>query len=105
MSLHAEHLSSATPAGMLQRMSRNLRHLHKLNGDLIAALKDANRIIELGDATSADHVARANLYQALSCPQAERFDLELAVLLSDDPLQRLQLSERLGQLPAPASLH
>lgn len=105
MALHAEHLSSATPTGMLQRMSRNLRHLHRLNNDLISALKDANRIIELGEATSNDHVARADLYHALSCPQAERFDLERALLLSDDPVQRLQLSERLGELPAPASLH
>lgn len=105
MSLHAEHLLSATPTGMLQRMSRNLRHLHRLNDDLISALKDANRIIELGDATSSDHVARANLYQALSCPQAERFDLERALLLSDDPVQRMQLSERLSELPLPASLH
>jgi regulator of sirC expression with transglutaminase-like and TPR domain len=103
--LHAEHLTSATPTAMLQRMSRNLRHLHKINNDLISALKDANRIIELGQATSADHVARANLYQALSCPQAERFDLERALLLSDDPVQRLQLAERVSQLPSRPSLH
>lgn len=105
MPLHAEHMASATPTGMLQRMSRNLRHLHKVNDDLISALKDANRIVELGQATSADHIARASLYQSLDCPQAERFDLEHALLLSDDPVQRLRLAERLNQLPSSRSLH
>ena len=105
MPLRAEHLSSATATDMLQRMSRNLRHLHKINDDLISALKDANRIIALGQATSNDHVARANLYQSLACPQAERYDLEHALLLSDDPVQSLRLTERLGCLPSTTSLH
>lgn len=103
--LRAEHMVSATPVGMLQRMSRNLRHLHKVNDDLISALKDANRILELGEATISDHIARASLYRSLECPQAERFDLEHAMLLSDDPVQRLRLAERLSQLPTSRSLH
>lgn len=105
MQLRAEHMITATPVGMLQRMSRNLRHLHQVNEDLMSALKDANRIVELGQATSSDHIARASLYQSLECPQAERFDLEHALLLSDDPVQRLRLSARLDQLPAGTSLH
>ncbi|EPM73948.1 hypothetical protein A249_35922, partial [Pseudomonas syringae pv. actinidiae ICMP 18804] len=90
---------------MLQRLSRNLRHLHQLNDDYIAALKDANRIIELGQATSSDHLARASLYQFLECPQAERFDLEHALLLSEDPIQRIRLTERLSQMPSNRSVH
>lgn len=99
MPLRAEHMVRASPLSLLQRLSRNLRHLHQINGDFLAALQDANRIIELGDATGSDYMARASLYQTLECPQAERFDLEHALLLSEDPLQRLRLTERLGQLP------
>ncbi len=105
LQLHVEHMKRATPAHMLQRLSRNLRHLHQLNDDYIAALKDANRIIELGQATSSDHLARASLYQFLECPQAERFDLEHALLLSEDPIQRIRLTERLSQMPSNRSVH
>ncbi|SHM75954.1 Regulator of sirC expression, contains transglutaminase-like and TPR domains [Pseudomonas asturiensis] len=105
MQLHAVHMTRATPVNMLQRLSRNLRHLHTLNDDLMAALKDADRIVELGQATSNDHMARASLYQLLECPQAERFDLQHALLLSDDPIQRLRLAERLSQLPSHRSVH
>ncbi|MCO8161397.1 hypothetical protein NJC38_04420 [Pseudomonas sp. 21LCFQ010] len=100
MPLRAEHMMRASPLSLLQRMSRNLRHLHQINDDFLASLMDANRIMELGQATSSDHMARASLYQTLDCPQAERFDLEHALLLSEDPLQRLRLTERLSQLPA-----
>ncbi|RMQ45481.1 hypothetical protein ALQ04_03792 [Pseudomonas cichorii] len=105
MQLRVEHMARATPLLMLQRMSRNLRHLHLVNDDFMASLKDADRIVELGHATSNDHLARAGLYQTLECPQAERFDLEHALLLSTDPLQRLKVMERLNQLPPHRALH
>ncbi|KPW20383.1 Protein sirB1 [Pseudomonas syringae pv. aceris] len=105
MQLRAEHMTRATPTSMLQRLSRNLRHLHQINDNVLAALKDADRIVELGQATSSDHLARASLYQFLECPQAERFDLERALLLSEDPLQRLQLAERLSHLSVNHRVH
>ncbi|QXI39280.1 SirB1 family protein [Pseudomonas xantholysinigenes] len=98
--LTAEHLRAATPMQMLQRLSRNLRQLHSSNDNDLAALVDAERVMQLGPVQVNDYLARATLYQHLDCPQAERFDLEHALLLTDDPVQRLKLSERLGQLPA-----
>ncbi|MDH0646614.1 tetratricopeptide repeat protein [Pseudomonas sp. GD03858] len=98
--LSAEHLRGASPMQMLQRLSRNLRQLHGSNDNDLAALIDAERVMQLGPAQVGDYLARATLYQHLDCPQAERFDLEHALLLSDDPVQRLKLSERLGQLPS-----
>lgn len=98
--LNAEHLRAATPMQMLQRLSRNLRQLHSSNDNDLAALIDAERVMQLGPVQVNDYLARATLYQHLDCPQAERFDLEHALLLSDDPLQRLKLSERLAQLPS-----
>jgi hypothetical protein len=50
-------------------------------------------------------MARASLYQRLDCPNAERFDLEHALLLSEDPIQRLRLTERLGHLPPNSVVH
>lgn len=105
MLLRGEHMVRASAVNMLQRLSRNLRHLHHINDDLMASLKDANRIMELGPANTSDHLARANLYQVLECPQAERFDLEHALLLSDDPVQCLRLTQRLNQLPAGKAIH
>jgi regulator of sirC expression with transglutaminase-like and TPR domain len=105
MQLHAEHMARATEISMLQRLSRNLRHLHQVNDDLLASLKDANRVMELGPATTSDYLARASLYRTLECPQAERFDLEHALMLSDDAIQRLRLTERLGQLPHGRAIH
>ncbi len=61
--------------------------------------------MELGPATTSDYLARASLYQILECPQAERFDLEHALMLSDDPIQRLRLTERLGHLPHSKAIH
>ena len=52
-----------------------------------------------------DHLARAEIYQQLDCPQGERFDLQCALLLSDDPAQHLQLSQRLRLLSASPALH
>ncbi|XHF32005.1 hypothetical protein OXH62_22110 [Pseudomonas chlororaphis] len=105
MKLNADHLLTAEPVQMLQRLSRNLRQLHLTHDDLIAALIDAERVLELGNASAADYLARASLYQRLDCPNAERFDLEHALLLSDDPIQRLRLTERLGHLPPNSVVH
>jgi len=105
MKLSAEHLLTASPQQMLQRLSRNLRQLHLSHDDFIAALIDAERVLELGNASAADYLARASLYQRLDCPNAERFDLEHALLLSDDPIQRLRLTERLGHLPPNSVVH
>ncbi|QHF27018.1 SirB1 family protein [Pseudomonas sp. R32] len=102
LALSADHLLTASPMQMLQRLSRNLRQLHASHDDYLEALKDAERVLQLGPGTAADYMARATLYQHLECPQAERFDLEHALLLSDDPIQRLRLTERLSHLP-PAS--
>lgn len=94
--LNAQHLQPATPRQMLLRLSRNLRHLYWLADDPAAALIDANRVLELGEPHADDHLARAELYQRLGCPQAERYDLERALLLSEDESQRLILTARLG---------
>ena len=102
LALSVDHLLTASPLQMLQRLSRNLRQLHASHDDHLEALKDAERVLQLGPGTAADYMARATLYQHLECPQAERFDLEHALLLSDDPIQRLRLTERLSHLP-PAS--
>ncbi|CAH0313174.1 hypothetical protein SRABI123_05046 [Pseudomonas sp. Bi123] len=103
--LSAEHLQTAEPAQMLQRLSRNLRQLYLTNDDYIDALIDAERVLELGNANASDYLARASLYQRLDCPNAERFDLEHALLLCDDPIQRIRLTERLGHLPPNAIVH
>ncbi|MFP3997032.1 tetratricopeptide repeat protein [Pseudomonas capeferrum] len=104
--LNAEHMRTASPRQMLQRLSRNLRQLHISNDNHLAALIDAERVMQLGPVQVSDYTTRASLYQSLDCPQAERFDLEHALLLTDDPVQRLKLSERIGKLPAPThSIH
>jgi len=104
--LTAEHLRAASPTQMLQRLSRNLRQLHISNDNHLAALIDAERVMQLGPVQVSDYMTRASLYQHLDCPQAERFDLEHALLLTDDPVQRLKLSERIGKLPqANRSIH
>ena len=105
LKLSAEHLATAEPVQMLQRLSRNLRQLHLANDDCIGALIDAERVLELGNGTTADYLARASLYQRLDCPNAERFDLERALLLTDDPIQRIRLTERLGHLPPNSVVH
>lgn len=103
--LNAGHLQSSDARGMLQRLSRNLRQLHLLNEDYLAALKDADRVMQLGTPALADHLARAELYQRLECPQAERFDVQHALLLCDDPGQHILLSARLRQLSQVPALH
>ncbi len=104
--LLAEHMAQASPREMLQRLSRNLRQLHSSHEDDVAALKDAERVLQLAPPSAADYVARAGIYQRLECPRGERFDLEHALLLSEDPIQRLRLTTRLQELPLPpSSLH
>ena len=105
LKLQADHLLTAEPRSILQRLSRNLRQLHLSNDKPLAALIDAERVLELGSANAADYLARASLYQRLDCPNAERFDLEHALLLSEDPIQRLRLTERLGHLPPNSVVH
>ena len=48
MKLSADHLVTADPVHMLQRLSRNLRQLHLSHDDFIGALIDAERVLELG---------------------------------------------------------
>jgi regulator of sirC expression with transglutaminase-like and TPR domain len=103
--LTASYMRACDGRSMLQRLSRNLLHLHLLEEDYLAALKDAERVLLLGTPTVADHLARAELYQRLECPQAERFDVQHALLLCDDPAQRMLLAERLRQLATPPVLH
>jgi len=103
--LSAGHLQSCDAQGLMQRLSRNLRQLHLQAEDELAALKDAERVLQLGPPHAADHLARADIYRLIKCPQAERYDLEHALLLSDDPAQRLQLTQRLRQLSQTPALH
>ena len=105
LKLQSDHLHTADPRSILQRLSRNLRQLHLSNDAPLDALVDAERVLELGNASAADYLARASLYQRLDCPSAERFDLEHALLLSEDPIQRLRLTERLGHLPPNSVVH
>lgn len=99
--LCAAHLKTASAAEMLQRLSRNLRQLHLGVGEPLAALKDAQRVLELGPPSASDHLVRADLYHTLDCPQAERYDLERAMLLSDDAAEQLRLAQRLAEISVP----
>lgn len=103
--LIANHLQTCDARALLLRLSRNLCHLHGGAGDALAALKDAERIVQLATPNVADHLLRADLYRQLDCPQAERFDLERALLLCDDEAQRMQLSQRLHELGKAPALH
>ena len=73
--------------------------------DDLAALKDAERVLQIGPPSMADHLARADIYRKLACPQGERYDLERALLLCDDAALRLQLSQRLRKLEGAPALH
>ncbi|SEP90182.1 Regulator of sirC expression, contains transglutaminase-like and TPR domains [Azotobacter beijerinckii] len=103
--LEARHLQPCAPHSLLQQLSRQLRQTHLQDDDHLAALKDAERVLLLGPPSVADHLVRADLYQRLECPLGERFDLQRALLLCDDPAQRLQLSQRLRQVEVVAALH
>lgn len=99
--LNAAHLREAGAKEMLQRLSRNLRQLHQAAEQPLAALKDAQRVLELGEPSALDHLARADLYHLLDCPQAERYDLERALLLSEDPAEQLRLRQRIEDRSVP----
>lgn len=96
--LNARHFQVCDGHALLLRLSRNLCHLHGAAGEHVAALKDAERILLLAPPNSADHQLRAAIYRELDCPQAERFDLERALLLCEDERERLHLTQRLDQL-------
>lgn len=103
--LNSTHLQPCSPTELLQRISRGLRFQHRKAGQLLAALKDADRVLQLGVPTVADHLARADLYQRLECPPGERYDLQHALLLCEDPGERLRLTERLRETAPPAVMH
>lgn len=103
--LNAGHLQPCPPRRLLLLLSRQLRQLHQQEENHLAALKDAERALLIGPPGVDDHLARADLYRLLDCPQGERFDLQHALLLSEDPVQRLQLSQRLHRLGAMPALH
>ncbi|MEO4046006.1 transglutaminase family protein [Pseudomonas sp. CAU 1711] len=96
--LQARHFQTCDGHALLLRLSRNLCHLHGAAGDHLAALKDAERILLLGPPNSADHLLRAAIYRELDCPQAERFDLQRALLLCEDAGERMQLAQRIDAL-------
>ncbi|WP_043311409.1 SirB1 family protein [Pseudomonas sp. ML96] len=106
--LSARHFQVCDGPALMLRLSRNLCHLHGAADDHMAALKDAERILLLAPPTSADHLLRAAIYHQLDCPQAERFDLERALLLCEDERERMQLAQRidaLGRRGSFAALH
>jgi len=103
--LEARHLQPCTAHGLLQQLSRQLRQAHLQGDEHLAALKDAERVLLLGPPSVGDHLIRADLYRRLECPQGERFDLQRALLLCEDPAERLQLSQRLRQVGVVAALH
>ena len=103
--LSAVHLQTADASAMLQRLSRNLRLLHLQQDDELAALKDAERVLQIGPPSLVDHLARADVYQRLGCPQGERFDVQHALLLCEEAGLRLQLSQRLRGLEDAPALH
>jgi regulator of sirC expression with transglutaminase-like and TPR domain len=103
--LSAVHLQTADAHAMLQRLSRNLRLLHLQQDNPEAALKDAERTLQLGQPNLVDHLARADVYRALDCPQGERYDLEHALLFCEEEGLRLQLSQRLRSLASVPAMH
>lgn len=103
--LSAEHMLSCDARSMIVRLSRNLRQLHAQAEDYLSALKDAERVLQLAPPNVNDHLARADLYGHLECSHAERFDVQRALLLCEDPALRLKLGERLRQSSAQPALH
>ena len=98
-------------SGNLRSVSQAMAHVAPGSGLEVVVtadpqvVLDAERVLLLGPPSLPDHLARADIYQLLDCPQGERFDLERALLLCDDPAQRLHLSQRLRQLSASPALH
>lgn len=103
--LSAIHLQGADARTMLLRLSHNLYQLHLQQDDYLAALKDAERVLQLGPPCLTAHLMRAEIYHRLDCPQGERFDVEHALMLCEDAATRLQLSQRLYGLEAVPALH
>ncbi len=103
--LNAAQLATCDGYSLLQRLSRNLRQLHQQADDPLAALKDAERALLLGPPSVLDHLARADLYRLIDCPQGERYDLQRALLLSEDEAQRLAVSQRLRMINRITALH
>lgn len=103
--LSAEHLQSCDARALLLRLSRNLCQLHSNDGNHLSALKDAERILLLAEPRAEDHLTRAAIYRALDCPQAERYDLERALLLCGDEPERIRLGHRLRELSRTPALH
>ena len=67
--LQAGHLQPCDAREQLQRLSRNLRQLHLQAEKPLEALKDAERVLELGTANLVDHLSRADIYKQLECPR------------------------------------
>ena len=103
--LQAEYFYPLTSSALLQRLSRELRQLHCNLDEPDSALKDADRVIALGEANCRDHLERAALYRRLECPQAERYDLQLALLLTDAPAEQLRITQRLEALCRLPAVH
>lgn len=103
--LSAEHMLGCDARSMIVRLSRNLRHLHAQAEEYLGALKDAERTLQLAQPNVNDHLARADLYQHLDCSHAERFDIQRALLLCEDPALRLKLGDRLRQSSVQPALH
>lgn len=96
--LSASHFQPCDGIALMLRLSRNLCHLHGAAGDHLAALRDAERILLLATPNSADHLLRAAIYRELDCPRGERFDLERALLLCENDVERLPLTRRIDAL-------
>ncbi|WP_028239684.1 transglutaminase family protein [Stutzerimonas azotifigens] len=103
--MQAEHMRPCDGRRLLQCLSRELRELHRHAGDALAALKDAERVLSLGQATLQDHLARADLYRLLECPGGERYALEHALLFAEDAIETALITRRLRQVKPQPALH
>lgn len=103
--LTASHMQPSTAQHIIQRLSRNLRQLHLRNGEPLAALRDAERVLLLDTPNIRDYLARADIYKTLECPHAERFDIQSALLLCETPAQQFELTQRLLALKTTPALH
>lgn len=103
--LNADHLRACTASDLLLLLSRQLCQLHRQEKNHLEALKDAERALQIGPPSADDHLARADLYRHLECPHGERFDLQHALLLSEEPAQRWRLAQRLQRLGGMPTAH
>src|SRR5690554_4067190 len=97
----ADHLLD--PAGGRRLYLRDCREL--LERRYRGQIQLNSTHLQPGVPTVADHLARADLYQRLECPPGERYDLQHALLLCEDPGERLRLTERLRETAPPAVVH